>query len=180
MITVGVGVRRLALILTQSRCGSSIRLGLLALFTLFLLLSKALLLQISEVVVKNKVSVLLLRQKESLDKFLPRLAIVGHFTNNVNHDTIVGTGVSIDRVDEDFAFLEFDFEELFMDGRLALQKWGFFALDSMKIVGILGVESVELIGFVVHICIILNDELPCHLGHCEIVHNVSNCKVRRY
>jgi hypothetical protein len=180
---IGVRVCRLVLILSRCRLLSNGRggvyLGLLAFFTFLLLISKALLLQISEVVVKDKVSVLLLRQKERLDKLLPWLAVVGHFTNDVNHDAIIGTGMSIDRVDEHFAFLEFDFEKLFVNGCLALQKRGFFALNSVKIMGILGVESVELIGFVVHICIILNDELPGHLGHCEIVGNVSYYKVGR-
>jgi len=137
MVSVGVRVCSLTLVLGHCRLlaygRDGICLRLLPLFRFLLFLSKTLLLQISEVVVENEVTVLLLRQKECLHKLPPRLTVIGHFPNDMNHDAVIGARMSIDRVDEDFTFLELDLKELFVNGSLALQERSLFTFDTMKI-----------------------------------------------
>jgi len=49
----------------------------------------------AEDVIKDKVTIGLLSEEESLNELLPRFALVRHFTNHLNDDTAVGRGLSI-------------------------------------------------------------------------------------
>ncbi len=62
----------------------------------------------TEDVVENEVPIWLLGKEEGLDKFPPRVIMVGHFTNNLNDDASVGGRLSVDGVDKDFTVLESD------------------------------------------------------------------------
>lgn len=77
-------------------------------------------LQKAEDIVEDEISVRLLGKEERLDEFPPWLAVVGHFTNDLNDYTTVRGGLRIDRVDEDLAVLETnrcDFRVNFLSGR---------------------------------------------------------------
>ena len=74
----------------------------LRLFALF----NRLLLQEAEDVVEDEVAIRLFSQEESLDKLLPCFTLVRHLTNDLNDDSTVCGGLSINRVDEDLAVLE--------------------------------------------------------------------------
>ena len=74
----------------------------LRLFALF----NRLLLQEAEDVVEDEVAIRLFSQEESLDKLLPSFTLVRHLTNDLNDDSTVCGGLSINRVDEDLAVLE--------------------------------------------------------------------------
>lgn len=75
----------------------------------------SLLLEETENVVKDKVSVGLFGKEEGLDKLAPWLGVVGHFTDDLNDDATVGRGLSIDRVDENFAIFETDGRDFVVD-----------------------------------------------------------------
>ena len=73
---------------------------------LLLALLDRLLLQEAEDIVEDEVAVWLLCKEEGLDKFPPRLAMVGHLADDLDDDATVGRRLGIDGVDEDFTVLE--------------------------------------------------------------------------
>ena len=66
-------------------------------------------------VVENEVSIRLLGKEERLDEFLPSLSLVRHLADDLNNDTAICRGLSINRVDEDLAVLETDRSNLAVD-----------------------------------------------------------------
>ena len=82
---------------------------------LFLALFNRLLLQEAENVVKDEVAIRLLSEEEGLDKLFPVLALVRHFTNDLDDDATVRRGLGIDRMNEDLAVLEANLRDLVVD-----------------------------------------------------------------
>ena len=68
-----------------------------------------------EDVVEHKVAIELFRKEECLDKLSLGVAVVGHFADDLDNDTTIGGGLRVYRVNEDFAVLETDEGDLFVD-----------------------------------------------------------------
>lgn len=112
----------------------------------FILLLQALLivlfLQVSEDIVEDEISIGLFGEEESLGEFPPRLVVVGHFANGLNNDAIVGRGLSVDRVDVDFAVLEANGQDLLVDLVLTITRLTVLALSAVNKCRVLCVEAV--------------------------------------
>lgn len=84
--------------------------------SLFLVFSiDRLLLQKTENVIEDKVTVGLLSKEERLREFAPRLAAVRHLTNDLDDDTTICRRLRIHGVNEDFTVLISDGEDLIVD-----------------------------------------------------------------
>lgn len=116
--------------------------------------------QIPEVIIQNIVTVGLFRKEKCLDKLPPWFIIICHLSDDMNENAIVCTRLRVYGVNENFAILKFDLLELFVDSGLTLVKIGLLAFDSVKIVRILGIETVKKLRLVVHMSVILDYELP--------------------
>ena len=82
---------------------------------LLLALLDRLLLQEAEDVVEDEVAIRLLSKEEGLHELPPWLALVGHFTDDLDNNAAIRRGLGIYGVDEDFAVLEADRGDLGMD-----------------------------------------------------------------
>jgi hypothetical protein len=70
------------------------------------------LLQEAEDVVENVVATRLLGKEERLHELAPRLALVRHLADDLNHNAAICRCLSVDAVNEDFAVLEADGSDL--------------------------------------------------------------------
>jgi hypothetical protein len=89
--------------------------GMSLVFALAVLSLDCLLLQETENVVQNKVTVGLLGQEKCLSEFAPGLVVVGHFTDDLNDDPTICRGLGVDGVDENLAVVEADRENPVVD-----------------------------------------------------------------
>ena len=74
----------------------------------FILALSSLLLEETEDVVEDEVSVRLLGEEECLYKLFPSLSPIGHFTDDLDDNATIRGGLSIDGVNENLAILEPD------------------------------------------------------------------------
>ena len=144
------------------------------------------LLKETEDVIEDKVSVRLLGQEKRLRELAPKIATIGHFADDLDDDPAICRGLRVDRVDEDFAVLEPDRNNLVVDflrGDIALENlargekvahllpitWAaIFALCTMDKGRVFGVKAVESVWLLVDEGVVLGDELPSDFGGNDI------------
>jgi hypothetical protein len=122
------------------------------------------LLQISENIIEDEVTVGLFSEEECLGKFAPRLVVIGHLANSLDDYAVVGARLRIDRVDENLAILKADGEYLFVNLVLPIAWAPILALGAMDECRIFGVKAVKTVRLLVHKGVILGDKLPSNLG----------------
>jgi hypothetical protein len=94
--------------------GRGRRLNLSGILTDIIALN-SLLLQETEDVVEDEVAIRLFSEKKGLHEFAPRVAVVGHFADDLNYNPSIRRGLGVDGMDEDFAVLETDRGDLIVD-----------------------------------------------------------------
>jgi hypothetical protein len=84
-------------------------------FTIFVTTINRLLFKEPEYIVEDEIAVRLFGKEESLDKFPPRLATVGHLTNDLDYNTTIRRRLCVNRVNEDLTILEINRCNAIMD-----------------------------------------------------------------
>lgn len=127
------------------------------------------LLEETEDIIENEVAIGLFRKEEGLNKFLPRVSMIGHFADNLNNNTTICRRLCIYGVDVNLAILETDGSDLVVNFLLSEARLNILSLHAVSEGGGFGIETMQTIGVFVDIRIILRNELPSNLRRSDVL-----------